>query len=276
MQGITSYTSPLPPRSPPTSRRRKLAYALSGGIAVVVVVVVLILTGVLPLIPATVIPKVTVTQANLSFSPSGNPCFGTYADDAPVTLDVGGQETFFVNLTDQSPNSAHDCTVGDIQVLTPGFSLVSSNAPLSVPTSGVGELTFTVKYPSTAYHGPLNMSAPVTYFGPNIHVATQNFSWSTSPSSCGVEDVTGGNVNITAFAGETYNDSVGFFVISPENYCIIDSVGTSTPGFSVISSSTPYQLPIDSIAGVSFELQLPAQAYTGGLNITLSLTVQSG
>ena len=275
----TSSSTPVPSPAAPTSARRKRVYALTSGIAVAIVVLVLILTGIIPLVPGAAkgVAKVTVTQANLAFLPYGNPCLGNYTDSTSVTLAVGGEEVFYGNLTDQSPSSAHDCGVGSIQILTPGFSLVSSNTPLTVPTSGTVELTFTVRFPATPYNGTLNMSAPVTYLGPNIHVTSQEFLWSASPSYCGVEDLMGsGSVNITGFAGGTYNDSVGFFVISPEYNCIINSVGTVTPGFSVLSSSTPYMLPIDSIAGISFVIQFPLQAYTGGLNITLDLTIEAG
>ena len=263
---------PLPaPPSPPRPRRRRLIYAASGGAAVVVVVLILIFWGVIPLPVGAVTTKVTVTTATLTFDPSDNPCFSAYASTAPVTILAGGEETFLVNLTDQSPSQARDCTVGTIGNLTAGFSVISANTPLRVPTSGKAQLSFTVRVPSSSYDGPLNMTAPVTFITPDVNVTAIDFAWSPSSNPCGVDMPVAFYTSFRGFSGSTFNDTAGFIALEPPTSCSVSAVSTSTPGFEILSASVPYSIPANNLGAVSFEILLPTGSYTGTLDVSLLL-----
>lgn len=243
--------------------------------AAIVAVVLLGLAGVLPLgINALgAQPTVTVHSATLTFEPASNPCFPSeYGGGQAHTLATGGVIDFTINLTDQSDGSVRACTVVSVNVSTPGFTVESSNVPLFVALGVPAELNVSVGVPNSAYQGNLSMTANVTFQRPNVDVTAQNFSYSPSSDSgpCGVDAASG--VAFQTFAGSQYDDSAGFFVISPEVSCTITAVATTTPGFSVVSASTPVFLPIDSFSGVSFVLAVPSQAYTGNVSIVLTLT----
>ncbi|HXQ94791.1 MAG TPA: hypothetical protein VN864_06480 [Thermoplasmata archaeon] len=266
-----------PSTPPPRGPRRSLQYAAVGGAVAAVVVVVLVLgfVGVLPLglHSSGSTASVTVRSATLSFAPSANPCFPSeYGGGHSHTLTAGGLLEFTINLTDESGGSVHACTVTGVNVSTPGFQLVSTNAPLLLPNGGGAELNISVQVPSAAFVGNLSMTANVTFLRPNIDVTAQNvtFSPSSDMGACGVDTPTA--LGFTTFAGSHYDDSAGFFVISPTVSCTITGVSTTTAGFGIVSSSTPYGLPIDNFGGVTFVLSVPSQAYTGNVTILLALS----
>jgi len=268
---MVAGTAPTPsPRKPFPRRKVIFGAAVAGG--AVAVVLILILAGILfPGSPLS--PKVTVTGVTLSFLPASDPCFGLgYANDTPVTLAAGAQETLLISLTDQAPQQARGCTVGAVSISTPGFSLVSANVPLQVGDSGSATLKIEVKYPSTSYSGPLNLSAPVTYISPNITVQSQSFTWSPGSNACGLDSPVSPYSMFAGFAGDDFNDSAAYAAISGQYACTITAVTTSTPGFSVISASVPDAIPENSFSGVSFELRLPSTAYNGTLSVTFDLT----
>lgn len=230
--------------------------------------------GVLPLglHSASTGATVTVHSATLSFDPVSNRCFPSpYGGGRSHTVVAGGFLVFTINLSDQSQGSVRGCTVTDVNVSTPGFRLEGTNAPVLVPNGGVAELNVTVEVPNSAYEGNLSMQANVTFDSPNVDVLGQNVTWSSGSdaSACGVDTPYG--EPFRGFAGSQYTDTLGFFVISPMNGCTITGVSTTTAGFGITSSSTPYVLPIDTLAAVSVTFLLPSQAYTGNVSIVLTL-----
>jgi hypothetical protein len=244
-------------------------------VAVVVIVLLLGLAGVLPIgIHALGSqPSVTVHSTTLTFAPGSNPCFpSAYAGGQVHTLATGGVIDFTINLTDQSGGSVRDCTVTSVNVSTAGFTVESSNVPLIVPLGAPAELNVSVGDPTSSYQGNLSMTANVTFQLPNVNITAQNFVWSPSSDAgpCGVDAAS--STAFQTFAGSVYDDSAGFFVISPEVVCNVTAVSTTTAGFSVVSSNTPVFLQIDSFGGVTFALSVPSQAYTGNVSIVLTLT----
>jgi hypothetical protein len=267
-----------PPESEPSTvprPSRTIQYvAVGGGVAAVVIVVLLLgFAGILPLgLHAAPAPSVTVHSATLSFAPASNPCFpAAYGGGRAHTLVAGGFIDFTINLTDDSGGSVRACTVTAINVFTPGFRVDSSNVPLLVPSVGGAELNVSVQVPNVAFQGNLTMTANVTYLSPNVNVLAQNMSFSPSSNGgpCGASPPS--SIPFKTFAGSQYHDTAGFFVISPQVGCHVTDVSTTTAGFSIVSSSTPYVLPINNLAGVSFVLQVPSQAYTGNVTIVLGL-----
>lgn len=269
-------TPPLPTPPPSGGSRRKLGYGIGAAVAVAIVVVVLLLSGILPVglkLGGGSVAPVTVTSTTLAFTPANNPCFtSTYSNRTPSTLPGGTIQVYRVDLVNDANGAARDCRVLSIHVTTPGFSLASANVPLNVPAGPATLLSITVNLPRSGYSGPLNLEASAAYVLPNITVKNQNGSYSPSSSAgpCGASPPSG--AGFTGFGGSTYNDSIGFFVISPSQSCSITGVTTTTPGFTILSSDTPYPLPIDSFASVSFVIQVPPGPFSGNVTIVLELS----
>lgn len=253
-------------------RRKPILYALVGGGAAVAVVVVLVLTGAIPLLenrPS----KVSVQPVTLSFDPTNNPCFPSdFTNATPLVETAGGRVVLTVPLVDRSGGSVRDCTVSSVAATTAGFHVMSANVPLLVVPTGTTTLSVTVGLPSSAYAGALNLTANVTYVAQNVTVQNQTLTFenATAQASCGVSvPIASG---FSAFGGSYYNDSVGFFVISPTRSCSVTGVTATTAGFTVVSSELPVLLPIDAAASVNLVLKVPENGYVGNLNLTLTLT----
>lgn len=248
---------------------------MAGGLAVVAVVFGLGFAGILPLGLHTnsSSPTDTIGSATLTFAPANNPCFPSeYGGGRAHTVVAGGFLEFRINLSDRSGGTVHACTVTGVNVSTAGFQMESTNVPVVVPNGGTATLNVTVEVPTTSYSGNLTMTANVTFLLPNVDVLNQNVTYSPSSDSgaCGASPPSG--LAFKTFAGTEYDDSVGFFVISPSVSCTITGVSTPTAGFAIASSNTPYGLPIDSFGGVTFVLSVPSQAYTGNVSIVLELS----
>ena len=209
----------------------------------------------------------------LSFDPTNNPCFqSNFTNSTPFVESTGGRILFTVPLVDQSRGVARNCTVSAVAASTAGFRVESANVPLVVRATGTTTLNVSVRLPSSAYAGALNLTASVTYLAQNITVHNQTLAFQnvTAQASCGVSAPFASG--FTTFGGSSYNDSVGFFVISPSRSCSVTAVSASTPGFVVVSSNVPVLLPIDAVASVNFVLKVPESGYVGDLNLTVTLT----
>ncbi len=256
------------------SGRRKRRYMVAGAVVAVGAVLLLAIGGLIPGVGPLFGPaKVTVTSVTLTFTPSTNPCFSVYGSTSSLTAAAQAKDTISVYLTDEAPDRAHQCTVQSIQVDTRGFSLVSENTPLTVPNFGKGLLIFTVGFPSAAYDGPLNLTAPVTFQGPNVNVTGIHVAWSPSSNSCGVYPPTANPSSLSGFSGGSFNGSAVYWDVSPSSYCSVTSVTVAPSGFTVLSATVPDPVGANNLDGVSFEIGLPATNYTGALNVTLYLTV---
>jgi hypothetical protein len=264
------------------SSGHRRALWVGGGVAVAVAVLVLLLwlagvgpfAGHAPGAPAAV-PTVTVTAATLSWSAPSNPCFTSpYGTQSPGTLVAGGTYYLTTKLTSDADGQARFCTVENVTVTSSGFTLRSANVPLLVPASGGATLNISVTVPSTSFSGQLNVSAGVTYVLPNVTVKNMNVDYAPDSLAgpCGIS--AGSGPGFTTWTSNDYNGSVGFFVVSPEDACEVTSVSTNTTGFSVSSSDTPYELPVDNFGGVTFVLLTPDSSYSGNVTIVLQLSDQ--
>lgn len=249
------------------------AVAGGGSAAVVVVVVALLLTGVIPL-GAPAGPKVEVTAVTLSFSPASNPCFTSdYVNDSPSTQPAGGVFNFEAAITNDAQGAAEDCMIESLSTATPGFSVEAANVPLEVPASGSTELDVEVSTPSTAYTGPLNLTATATFVPPNVNVSHQNVVYSnpTQAGQCGAFSTIA--FPFTGFGGGVYNDTVEFLILNAEDFCSITSLTVAPTSFPVLSTDLPIPLPVDSFATVTFTLGLPTAGYSGNLTLTFGFTI---
>jgi hypothetical protein len=104
---------------------------------------------------------VPVTVVNIAFTGSTS-CWSS-ATGGGGTLS-GGQhytvtDTLFYNASLFGPGS---CSVNTVSVATAGFTLVSDNAPVTVPSHGSRTLSITVAVPTTTYTGVLTIDATTT------------------------------------------------------------------------------------------------------------------
>jgi len=74
---------------------------------------------------------------------------------------VGGVLPVSVNLPYPGGLSGPSCTADSVRVLTAGFSLLGSSAPVLVVPGAAERLYVNVTVPSTTFTGPLNMSVDV-------------------------------------------------------------------------------------------------------------------
>ncbi len=74
---------------------------------------------------------------------------------------VGGVLPVSVNLPYPGGLVGPNCTADSVHVLTAGFSLVDSSAPVRVVPGAAERLYVNVTAPSSTYTGPLNMSVDV-------------------------------------------------------------------------------------------------------------------
>jgi hypothetical protein len=269
---VESPATPPTGEAPPPSRRRKWLYAVLIAVVAIVVVVGIVLAVVLS--PGASSPqKVTATATTISFDPSDSHCFGAgFTNSTPVTLTVGGQETISVPLMAPTNGLVRACTVTGVSVNTTGFSVVSSNTPLLVDTSGITTLQIVVGYPTSSYSGPLNLTASLSFILPNVTVQKLNFSWSPASNPCGLDAPVAISPSFTAFAGGNFTDNAGFASFDASSSCTLNQVTTNTTGFSIITASVPYSIPSDNFGGISYELQMPSVAFNGTLYLTLHLT----
>lgn len=276
---IAPASDPTGPSARPRRGRRRLWAGLGAVAAILVVVLILWIGGIGPFGGKTAAgPAVTVTASTLSFSPARDPCFQSeYGTREPGTLAPGGTYILLTKLSIDQYGSVRNCTVESVAITTPGFSLLAANVPLFVPAVGGATLNISVTVPSVAYTGQLNLTAVAAFTSPNVNATNRQVSRSTSNSTflCGISGVSGGGPFLS-FSSTEVNDSVSFIVTSPFDSCIITSVSTSTSGFRILSSGTPYQLPIDSFAGVTFVLLTPSASYNGTVSLTLKVTATSG
>lgn len=105
-------------------------------------------------------PEVNVTAVNVNLS--GKPCSG----DATTSSGSGGKVTagsefyFDVQLVNTAPTSGY-CTFSDPVSTTAGFSVQSSNAPLTIYNGGNAVLEVAFSTPTGAWTGVVALSLTV-------------------------------------------------------------------------------------------------------------------
>ena len=151
---------PVPPYAappPPPKKSRKLLWI---GIGIGIVVVIVIIAAVAFVASNTSNTKsVNITAVNYQFI--GSSCSGwTDATGSGVQGSAGGQVTLTFSLTNTAPFGT--CTAQSISTPTSGFTVVSSNTPLTVNAGATQTLTAVIGLPSQSYNGVLTIVVSVT------------------------------------------------------------------------------------------------------------------
>jgi len=97
-------------------------------------------------------------QAPLELQFSGPSCLGWSNEQSQIPVD-GGKVWMTLLLNNQEP--VDSCTAENVSVLTPGFAVVSSNAPVTVEAGTYGSLNFTVQTPSAMPVGSVTLVVSV-------------------------------------------------------------------------------------------------------------------
>lgn len=104
-------------------------------------------------------PTVDVTAVNFQFV--GGPCVGwENISTTGLTTDTGTQFAETLHLS--NPPSSGTCTAATVSTPTPGFSIYSSNAPLTVNGGTTQSLSVLVHAPSSEFSGVLTLVIAVT------------------------------------------------------------------------------------------------------------------
>lgn len=146
------YQAPIPPRKSNTT------------LVVVIVVVALVVVGGLAAAAyflGAASHTVTITAENINFAGATN-CWTSSTGSGEV---VPGGAQFTTTWTLSYTAGAFDpdrCTVQSVSVQTVGFSLVNSNAPLTVLSGGTQSLTIRLQAPNADFTGVLTLLLTVT------------------------------------------------------------------------------------------------------------------
>jgi flagellar basal body-associated protein FliL len=141
----------------PSASSKKSHKGLWIGIVIGVVVVILILAALVYV--GMTVNSVKVTAINLQFT--GDSCSGwTDGTDPGLTANAGSQVSDTISLPNDSIFSS--CTAESVLTSTSGFSIVSSNAPLTVNAGTTQSLSVVIGMPSGSYNGVLTIVISVT------------------------------------------------------------------------------------------------------------------
>lgn len=107
---------------------------------------------------------------------------------------------------------------------------------------------------------------------PSSNVVVTGINFSSPDDACGLDGATDFGFN------DTTDDSVSFtYQISGNNTtdggtaaCQINSVSTSTPGFSISGANVPLSIPANTSQLLSYSVNTPDSPYTGVLTIVLT------
>jgi hypothetical protein len=101
-------------------------------------------------------PAVTVEITGVNWNING--CGWSSYTGNGGTFSGGQQITFTSQFTYSSFLGLGTCTISSVSISTPGFSLVSSNTPLTFSGSGTQTLSVTVNAPTSAFTGVVTLS----------------------------------------------------------------------------------------------------------------------
>jgi hypothetical protein len=102
-------------------------------------------------------------------------------------------------------------------------------------------------------------------------VTVTTIDYASSDDACGVAGVTAHGFN--ASAGESLKIGVimyGNSTATGTAACNIETLSTSTPGFSITGANVPLPIPANEHATLSFTLTVPGSAFTGVLTLVVT------
>jgi hypothetical protein len=270
-------TAPIPGSGASRPRRRTRLWLAVG----VVVLVLLILAGIVGSLPSpggspASTGRVDVGAVHWSFNGTDR-CVNASTTSGAIVKE-GADFTVSLPLnSSENQTSATNCTVSSESIRTPGFSIVQSNTPLVISPGADEFLTVEIAAPDQ------NVTTDISLEG---SVATGNATNATTKVDVtGVKWQFSGTVpcfNDTSTAGTVVAGNDVFTVdvkvkFSPkdsnETGCSVESVATTTSGFTYVESDTPLLVPAGKSGQLSVEVRAPDQNVTGTLTLNASTVV---
>lgn len=129
-----------------------------------ILIIVVLLAAALAYLLYVALAPVTVEVGAVSVRFTGSPCPGWVNSSASgFSADPGSPATLSITLPNYS--AVLNCTAQNVTTSTGGFTIVRSNAPLTVQPGTSGDLSVVVRTPSEAFRGTLTVTVDVTTSG---------------------------------------------------------------------------------------------------------------
>ncbi len=106
---------------------------------------------------------------------------------------------------------------------------------------------------------------------PSANVTVTSIAFTSPDDACGVVGATSHGFN--ASTGESLKIGVYMYGNSTATgtaACTIQTISTTTPGFSIAGADVPLVIPANEHATLSFTVNMPGSAYTGTLTLVVT------
>jgi hypothetical protein len=110
------------------------------------------------------------------------------------------------------------------------------------------------------------------FLAPSPNVIVTGINFSSPDDACGLNGATdyGFNASSGTSMQFTYQLSGNNTTDGGTSACTINSLTTSTPGFSISGANVPLAIPANSTQLLSFSVNMPSSSYTGILTFVLT------
>jgi hypothetical protein len=192
---------------------------------------------------------------------------------------VRGGTSFNVSLSlsyTGGTSQPSSCTVDSDSVATPGFVLVSSNAPLVIGAGSTQVLNLELRAPDQNETEALTVESTVSTGATPIMVTVTGVNWDLSgPTNCwstmsGNGTTVSGNATFTVSINLSYSASG-----SEPSSCTVQSVKLATAGFTYLSADTPLVVDSGSTQVLSVEARAPDKNVSEALTVNGTVTTSS-
>jgi hypothetical protein len=268
---------------PPTRPKRRARLWVTLGVAVLVLILVAGILGSLPSGGSSSAPAsspstlVHVSALNWGFSGAAN-CW-TSSTAAGTVVSGGATFTVSVRLNyTAGKGQPSSCTVQSESVLTSGFTFVSANLPLVVPTGSSQSLSVTVLAPDSNVTTALMLLGSVTNTTtsatPSVNVTGENWGFS-GPSNCW-SSATGGGTRVAGDQTFAATITLNYTAKSGQpSECIVQSESVATAGFTFVSANTPLTVKSGGSQTLSVIVRAPDKNVTTALTLDGNVTSPS-
>jgi hypothetical protein len=112
----------------------------------------------------------------------------------------------------------------------------------------------------------------LTFAPGNSGIQVTGINFDSPDNACGLDGATdyGFNASTSQAIEFSYAISGNNTTSGGTAACAINSINTTTPGFSVTGANVPLQIPANSSPTLSFQLNTPGSPYTGVLTFVLT------
>jgi hypothetical protein len=231
-------------------------------------------TGVLDLVasvsPSNHTTRVNVTAVNWDFTGSAN-CFNDTTSSGSV-VSGGSNFTVSVAISFSGPASA-SCTVQGLTAGTSGFTVISSDTPLVVPSGSTQTLSAQVRAPGENETTVLTLRAAVNESQTSTEVDITSVDWDfNGPSNCW-GDLTTKGLNVTGGANFNVTIQLSYTagLLDPSS-CTVQSTSVATAGFTFVGSNTPLVVVTGTTETLRVTLIAPSQNESIVLSIDGTVT----